>query len=260
MLATPRNCDVAAVLAQATEALSEKGEGFSITCSYGAVQLPQEAHESEKALGLADARMYAQKNGGRASAGRQSSDVLLSALSERHPSLADHMTGVTELAVDVGERLGLSTDALDDLRLTAGLHDVGKVAIPDAILGKPGPLDDAEWEFMRRHTVVGERILQAAPALHRVAGLVRSTHERMDGEGYPDRLAGRDIPQVARIVAVCDAFDAMTSDRSYRRAMSTEVAMAELEQCSGTQFDPAVVSAVRDVVSKAKSITPAYAS
>ena len=82
----------------------------------------------------------------------------------------------------------------------------------------------------------------------------------MDGKGYPDGLAGRDIPQVARIVAVCDAFDAMTADRSYRRAMSTEVAMAELEQCSGTQFDPAVVSAVRDVVSKAKSITPAYAS
>jgi diguanylate cyclase (GGDEF)-like protein len=260
VLTTAHDGDVATVLGQAKNALSEKGEGFSITCSYGGVQLPQEAHESEKALGLADARMYAQKNGGRASAGRQSTDVLLRVLSERHPSLADHLSGVTELAMDIGERLGLTTDALEDLRLTAELHDVGKVAIPDAILNKPGPLDDSEWEFMRRHTVVGERILQAAPALKRVAGLVRSTHERMDGEGYPDGLAGRDIPQVARIVSVCDAFDAMTSDRSYRRAMSTEVAMAELEQCSGTQFDPAVVDSVRDVLSGAKGVTPAHVS
>jgi HD-GYP domain-containing protein (c-di-GMP phosphodiesterase class II) len=137
---------------------------------------------------------------------------------------------------------------------------VGKVAIPDAILDKPGPLDEAEWEFMRQHTVVGERILQAAPALQRVAVLVRSTHERMDGDGYPDGLAGPDIPLIARIVAVCDAFDAMTSDRSYRRAMSTEVAMAELDECSGAQFDPTVVDAIRHLIATAKSVSPVYTS
>jgi diguanylate cyclase (GGDEF)-like protein len=250
VLATPADGDVAGVLKRATKALSERGEGFSITCSYGAVQIPQEAQDTEKALGLADARMYLQKNGGRASAGRQSSDVLLRALSERHPSLAEHLSGVTELALDVGERLGLATDALEDLRLAAELHDIGKVAIPDAILSKRGPLDEAEWEFMRGHTIVGERILQGAPALQRVAGLVRATHERMDGEGYPDRLPGREIPIAARIVGACDAFDAMTSDRSYRSAMSIEVAMAELDRCSGTQFDPVVVAAVHEAVAQ----------
>ena len=122
---------------------------------------------------------------------------------------------------------------------------MGKVAIPDAILDKPGPLNDDEWEFMRRHTIIGERILQAAPALERVAAIVRSTHERMDGTGYPDQLIGEAIPLAARIVLVCDAYEAMTADRSYRKAMSAEVAIEELERCAGTQFDPRVVTAFR---------------
>jgi HD-GYP domain-containing protein (c-di-GMP phosphodiesterase class II) len=152
---------------------------------------------------------------------------------------------VAQLAVAIGERLGLLPEELEDLRQAAQLHDMGKVAIPDAILDKPGPLDDAEWEFMRRHTIIGERILQAAPALERVATIVRSTHERMDGTGYPDRLAGDAIPLAARIVLVCDAYEAMTADRSYRKAMSAEVAIEELERCAGAQFDPRVVAAFR---------------
>ena len=110
----------------------------------------------------------------------------------------------------------------------AALHDVGKVAIPDAILDKPGPLDEAEWEFMRTHTLIGERILAEAPALAEAAKIVRSSHERYDGDGYPDGLAGDEIPLAARIIAVCDSFDAMTSDRPYRTAMSTEGALSEL--------------------------------
>ncbi len=206
--------------------------------------LPTEAAGAEHALHIADQRMYLQKNGGRVSAGRQSSDVLLRALSERHPSLGDHVNGVAELAVAIGERLGLLPEELEDLRQAAELHDMGKVAIPDAILDKPGPLDDDEWEFMRRHTIIGERILQAAPALERVATIVRSTHERMDGKGYPDGLAGDAIPLAARIVLVCDAFEAMTADRSYRKAMSAEVAIEELERCAGAQFDPRVVDGI----------------
>ena len=245
VLAWPEQGDVDVVLAQAAEALSERGDGFMITCSYGKVMLPAEAVDAEHALHVADQRMYLQKNGGRASAGRQSSDVLLRALSERHPSLGDHVNGVAELAVSIGERLGLMPEQLEDLRRAAELHDMGKVAIPDAILDKPGPLNDAEWEFMRRHTIIGERILQAAPALERVATIVRSTHERMDGKGYPDQLAGEAIPLAARIVLVCDAFEAMTADRSYRKAMSAEVAIEELERCAGAQFDPRVVTAFR---------------
>jgi two-component system cell cycle response regulator len=246
--------EVEVVLAHAGTALSEHGDGFSITCSYGKVMLPAEAHDAERALHLADERMYLQKNGGRVSAGRQSSDVLLRTLSERHPSLHDHVSGVAELAVAIGERFGLPTEELGDLSNAAELHDMGKVAIPDAILDKPGPLDDAEWEFMRRHTIIGERILQAAPALKRVATIVRSTHERMDGKGYPDQLAGEEIPLAARIVLVCDAYEAMTADRSYREAMSAEVAIEELERCAGTQFDPRVVAAFRALVDQRAGI------
>jgi two-component system, cell cycle response regulator len=125
----------------------------------------------------------------------------------------------------------------------AELHDLGKIGIPDEILDKPGPLDEVEWSFMRRHTTIGERILMAAPALRLVARLVRSSHERWDGRGYPDGLAGERIPLGARVVCVCDAFHAMTSDRSSRRAMSRSDALAELRRCAGTQFDPAVVDA-----------------
>jgi HD-GYP domain-containing protein (c-di-GMP phosphodiesterase class II) len=219
------------------------------------VMVPAEAEDAEHALNLADERMYVQKNGCRPSAGRQSSDVLLRALAERHPSLGDHVKGVVDLALAVGERLELPPEETEDLRKAAELHDIGKVAIPDAILDKSGPLDEAEWEFMRRHTIVGERILSAAPALERVARIVRSTHERMDGKGYPDQLAGEEIPLAARIVLVCDAFEAMTADRTYRKAMSAEVAGEELERCAGAQFDPRVVRAFRELARKPTAVT-----
>jgi two-component system cell cycle response regulator len=125
---------------------------------------------------------------------------------------------------------------------------VGKVAIPDDIINKPAALDDDEWAFMRRHTVIGERILAAAPALGRAAKLVRASHEAFDGSGYPDALAGSAIPLGARIIAACDAFDAMISNRPYSRARSTEEALAELRRCAGTQFDPAVVAVFEQVL------------
>src|SRR3954447_15892794 len=113
--------------------------------------------------------------------------------------------GVAVLAGAVARRLGLDRGQVEEVRIAAELHDVGKVAIPDAILEKPGPLDDHEWTFMRRHTIIGERIISAAPALQNVAALVRSSHERWDGAGYPDALAAQDIPLGSRIVAVADA-------------------------------------------------------
>jgi diguanylate cyclase (GGDEF)-like protein len=239
----------------AAAALSDHGEGFTITCSFGAVEIPREATDVQAALRLADQRMYLHKHGGRASAGRQSRDVLLRALAERTPELGDHVDATAALAGAVAARLGLAREDVEQVRHAAELHDVGKMAIPDEILHKPGPLSAVEWAFMRRHTIIGERIVNAAPALARVAPMVRSSHERWDGGGYPDGLAGDAIPLGARIVAVCDAFDAMTTDRTYRSAVHPEEALAELRRCAGAQFDPGVVDAFA-AVWRQQSVTP----
>ena len=137
--------------------------------------------------------------------------------------------------------LGLRKDELEELARAAQLHDLGKLAVPDEILQKPGPLDDREWAFIRQHTLVGERILRATPALRGVAKVVRSSHEHWDGSGYPDALAGEDIPLASRIVMACDAYHAMTSDRPYRQARTPDDALEELMRLAGTQFDPTVV-------------------
>jgi two-component system cell cycle response regulator len=232
-------------LAQCVVALTDRGHGFDVGCSHGAAKLPEEANERADALKLADQRLYAEKFERRRDAiSEQTCDALLQVLHEREPDLRDHVGDVAELALRVGIRLGLKSEAVDDVRRAAELHDVGKSAVPDAILSKPGPLDEREWEFVRQHTLVGERILRAAPALASVAKLVRSSHERFDGSGYPDGLAGQTIPLGARIVSACDAWDAMTTTRPYRQALSRREALTELRRCSGTQFDPTVVRAL----------------
>jgi HD-GYP domain-containing protein (c-di-GMP phosphodiesterase class II) len=128
------------------------------------------------------------------------------------------------------------------------LHDIGKIAVPDQILHKPGPLDDEERTFVRQHSVVGERILAASPALRSLGPVIRSTHEHFDGRGYPDGLAGTAIPLASRIIAACDAFSAITADRAYRPAQSAVEAIEELRRHAGTQFDPAVVEALTALV------------
>ncbi len=154
---------------------------------------------------------------------------------------ASHANEVAELAVRVGERLGIEGAELDRLRYAALLHDVGKIGIPAEILRKPGPLTDEERGRMDEHTAIGARMLERIPFLAPVAPLVRSAHERHDGGGYPDGLAGEQIPRGAMVIATCDAFHAMTSDRSYRKAMSVTAAEAELRDHAGTQFEPSVV-------------------
>ena len=149
------------------------------------------------------------------------------------------------LARGVARRLGLPPDEREIIARAAELHDIGKMAIPDAILSKPGPLDDREWRFMRRHTIIGEDILNAAPALQPVAALVRASHERWDGTGYPDGTAGEEIPEGARIVAVCDAFSAMVQERPYQPGLTVSEAVAEIERCAGEHFDPARRRGVR---------------
>lgn len=143
-------------------------------------------------------------------------------------SLGVHLDDVADLAYVTALRLGAREDDVDVVRLTALLHEVGKVAIPEEILCNPGSLGPSDWAFVKQHTVIGERIIAAAPALATVARYVRSRHERFDGGGYPDGLAGAEIPLAARIVLVCDAFDAMTDDRSYSAAMDRPAAVMEL--------------------------------
>ena len=145
--------------------------------------------------------------------------MLLSAVAERNRDLGAHGRDVAELAAAVATAFSLPLDEVETIRQAAELHDVGKVAVPDAILDKPAALDEREWASIREHTLIGEKIIAAAPDLARVARLVRSSHENYDGTGYPDGLARREIPLGSRIIAVCDAFDAMTTDRPYRDAM-----------------------------------------
>jgi two-component system, cell cycle response regulator len=233
-----------ALLRAAAAVLTDHGDGFSISASLGSVQLPQETDDVEEALRLADQRMYAHKHGMRRSgAAHEVKRALLSALAQRDPELSDHLDDVANLAEQTARELGCSATLIERIRLAAELHDIGKMAIPEAILRKSGALTEQEWTLMRQHTVAGERIIASSDALADVAPLVRFSHERWDGDGYPDGLAGEQIPQGARIIAVCDAYHAMTSDRAYRQAMSPEVGLAELQAGAGTQFDPAVVEA-----------------
>ena len=242
------------IAARAERALSEHGEGFTITCSHGSIVIPAEATLIDEVLRIADQRMYADKNDGRASAGRQSTDIVVSVLAERYPDLGQHLYSVSDLAGRLGRRLELPPDELTTLVHAASLHDVGKIAVPDAILNKPGPLTEDEWQFIRQHTLIGERILGAAPSLADAARLVRASHERMDGTGYPDGLLGEEIPLGARVIGVCDAFDAMTSARPYRATpLSVEGALAELRENAGTQFDPQVVEMFCDEVLRTTS-------
>ncbi len=234
-----------ALIERAHAALSEQGQGFMVTASHGIVFLPAEASDPSTAMQVVDQRLYGNKGMRRESVmNEQTRDVLLQVLAERRPDLHDNLREVAELALAVGRKMALLPEELDEMARAAELHDVGKMAVPDEILNKPGPLDRVEMGFIRQHTIVGERILAAAPSLSPVARLVRASHERWDGSGYPDGLKGDDIPLGARIVAACDAYYAMTSDRPYQAAVPQAEALAELRRCAGTHFDPAVVDAL----------------
>ena len=226
------------------DALSDAGEAFSIASSHGSVALPTEASDPDLAMQLADERMYMEKDSSRASAGQQTRNLALKVLSVQEPDVEHHSANVAELAAGVGRRLELTAPECAELVRAAELHDIGKIAIPYTILHKAGPLDAQEWEMMRRHPTIGANILASAPALDNVAEIVRHSHERFDGLGYPLGLAGPAIPLASRIVFACDSFDAMISARPYSSPMSVEGALDELHRCAGTQFDPEVVDAV----------------
>ncbi len=243
-----RAADPGHALEAARLALCDQGEGFAIRCSHGAALVPSDATDLERALQLADERMYADKRSSRVSESREVRAALLQLIAEQRDEHAAHTVDVAGLAAATATRLGLSRDDVACTRIAAELRDIGKTAVPEAILRKAGPLDGDELAFVQRHTLIGERIVAAAPALARIAPIVRSSHERPDGMGYPDGLSGTRIPIGARIVAVVDAFDAMVSPRPYKMAISVPAAIAELRRCAGTQFDEAVVEAFAGVL------------
>ncbi|HKP90328.1 MAG TPA: HD-GYP domain-containing protein [Thermoleophilaceae bacterium] len=175
-------------------------------------------------------------------------EALAAAMDMRDRRTARHSEDVVNLARAVGELLHLDGASLLELEFAARLHDVGKIRVPDAVLHKPGPLDQGEYEVIRCHAAWGAETLSGIPGLEAVAALVRFHHERWDGRGYPDGLSGARIPLASRIISACDAYAAMTADRPYRAAMPSHEALAEVLSGSGTQFDPAVVEALAHAV------------
>ncbi len=257
-LITNRVDDPHALFLQAREALVEQGGAFTVTSAAGAVELPREATEPMHALRLADQHMYREKAASRGGAAELITAVLHAALAQRHPDLGEHCDDVAGDVELLARAIGLDDETIGLIIKAGDLHDVGKLGIPDEILTRPGPLSEEEWRFMKQHTVMGEQIIAAAgPSLERIGPLVRASHERWDGKGYPDGLAGEEIPLGARIITICDSFRAMLDERVYKTAMSLEDALRELRRCAGTQFDPSLVEVFcRLVTERTSSAAP----
>ena len=230
------------------QALTESGERWTIRASSGYALAPLEGATGTDLLRIADSRMYAVKERRLPASNRALGDVLDRLSDARDVSLTAHSRAVADLAEQVAVDLELAVEEIDHIRLAAQLHDIGKLALPDTIGASAAPLSPDDWLLVRRHTLVGARILSGTSALVEVARLVRSSHERWDGTGYPDGLGDERIPLGSRIIFCCDAYDAMTRGRPYQRKATEEEALEELRRCAGSQFDPDVVDAFERVV------------
>jgi HD-GYP domain-containing protein (c-di-GMP phosphodiesterase class II) len=180
--------------------------------------------------------------------------ALLAALEARDGYTGEHSKGVVDLSMRVARRLGLSEKEVADVEQAALLHDVGKIGIPDSILSKLSPLDEGEWEQMRQHPAIGERIVASTEGLAHLVPVIRAEHERWDGKGYPDGLKGEEIPLASRIVFACDAFHAMTSDRPYRKSIGVRAALEQLKSNVNAQFCPRTTEALLNVIDHSEVI------
>jgi GGDEF domain-containing protein len=235
----------------ATSALHEIGEGFHISCAVGSASVSIDTGSPQATIELALRRAHSHRNE-RPKPGLRAPADATEALRLVRPRY--DMAG---LARRIARRLDVPADEVEHLEAAVHLCDVGTLAVPREILGRSGKLPDHEWQFILLHTLVGERLLAAGLGMEPVAGIVRSSHERWDGSGYPDALAGELIPLGSRIVFVCSAFHDMTSERPHQPALEPEEALAELERGAGTQFDPDVVAAFRQELGATYDSVPA---
>lgn len=221
---------------------------LQLSLSLGLATMYSIEEDLEETYKLAENRMYDNKLLESKSTRSSIIASLLKSLEEKTHETEEHSSRMMELGLLLGKKLELNDSQLNELRLLAALHDIGKIAIPDHILDKEGPLTEEEWNIMRKHSEIGYRIASATPELANIAEAILHHHERWDGKGYPYSLEGDKIPLSARVIAVVDAYDAMTSDRPYRRAMESEAAILELSKGRGKQFDPLIVDMFLEVI------------
>jgi diguanylate cyclase (GGDEF)-like protein len=232
------------------------GRRLPLSVSCGLAVYPEMVAAQHELLATADMNLYEAKLDGvavvggepekenvRLEGGFSTLDALVTAVDKRDRYTRRHSEDVTEFSLMIAEEMGLSEDTKRTVRIAGLLHDLGKIGVPDQILRKPGKLTDEEFEIMKQHPMLGWMIVSAIPALSETLPAIRHHHERYDGRGYPDGLAGEEIPLLGRLMAVGDAFSAMTTDRPYRKGMETHEAIAELRRGRGTQWDPQMVDA-----------------
>jgi diguanylate cyclase (GGDEF)-like protein/PAS domain S-box-containing protein len=223
---------------------------ISLSLSFGATIKTDQSVGIDDTITDAENNMYANKVIHSQSSRNQTINAIFESLKEKYDEERIHSDRVSQFCALMGEKLQLSQNDQLELRLAGRMHDIGKITIPDHILKKPGKLTDEEWTIMKSHTTNGYQILRSADQYSRLADYALTHHERYDGKGYPQGLKGEDIPLYSRIIAICDTYEAMTADRPYRKALTKEVAIAELKRCAGTQFDPRLVEVfVNEVVS-----------
>lgn len=213
---------------------------INISIALGYAEKDEESLDTNAIMSLAENRMYRNKLIESQSARSATISSLSRTLHEKHSETEEHTARIRDLSLQLGARLNLSQDKLDELELLALLHDIGKIGIPDHILLKPGKLTNEEWQTMKTHTEIGYRIAKSTPDLSHIAYEILAHHERYDGNGYPSGLKGKEIPLLSRIINIADSFDVMTHKRTYKDAMSIDFAIEEIKRCSGTQFDPVI--------------------
>lgn len=230
---------------------------YEISLSFGVASAPAGIPGMEQALALANERLNHRKLLTQNSSHSAILSSIMATLYARSQETEEHGKRLTQLTRRVGEKMGLDSSALDDLELFSMLHDIGKIGVDDRILNKPGPLNAEEWQLMKQHSEIGSRIAMASAELQLIARYILCHHEQWSGGGYPAGLCGEEIPLAARILTIADAYDAMTEDRVYRKAMTREEALCEIERCSGTQFDPEVTRIFLTLMSEPENAQPA---
>ncbi len=221
---------------------------FPLGISMGTAAKERAGQSLDNVIETADNRLYRNKLAESRHIRNSISDYLKNILLEKNIETEEHVLRMKEMAYLVAQHMGLSPKEREDLATVAFMHDIGKISIPDHILKKPGKLTPEEWEVMKKHSVIGYRITMSSDQFVHISQSVLSHHERWDGKGYPQSLKGNDIPLLARIISIIDAYDAMTHARVYKKAMSVERALAEIERCSGTQFDPAITGLFAQII------------